>query len=132
MKATGWSHIGSEPNSRADFLIENFQENMSEFIKLASKSDLAEGATMLVEADDRLVILSRIGDEYFCIDDICTHDGGTLSDGEHSGCEIACPRHGAKFDLRTGKALCMPATQNTAAHKVKVDGDDILVKINEE
>lgn len=104
---------------------------MSEFVKVASRGDLADGAKMLVEADDRLVILVRIGDDYFCIDDVCTHDGGTLSDGSFSGCEIECPRHGAKFDVRTGKALCMPATQNTIAHEVEVDGDNILVKINE-
>ena len=44
---------------------------------------------------------------------------------------IACPRHGAKFDIRTGKALTMPATQPTAAHEVKVDGDEVLVKLND-
>lgn len=104
---------------------------MSEFIKIAARGDLADGDTLLIEADERLVILSRIGDEFFCIDDICTHDGGTLSDGPHQGCEIVCPRHGAKFDLRTGKALSMPATQNTAAHEIKLDGDDILVRIND-
>jgi 3-phenylpropionate/trans-cinnamate dioxygenase ferredoxin subunit len=104
---------------------------MSEFIKVATKTDLEDGANMLIESDERLVILVRVGDEFFCIDDVCTHDGGTLSDGEHEGCEIECPRHGAKFDLRTGKALCMPATQDTVAHEVQVDGEDILVKINE-
>ena len=104
---------------------------MSEFIKVASISDLDDGGILLVEADERLVILSRVGEEYFCIDDVCTHDGGTLSDGEHQGCEIECPRHGAKFDMRTGKALSMPATQDTVAHEVKLDGDDILVNINE-
>ena len=104
---------------------------MSEFIKVATISELADGGILLVEADDRLVILSRVGEQYFCIDDVCTHDGGTLSEGEHVGCEIECPRHGAKFDMRTGKALSMPATQDTVAHEVKVDGDDILVKINE-
>jgi len=105
---------------------------MSEFIKLATKSDIVDGGKILVEAEDRLVILSRIGDDFFCIDDVCTHDGGTLSDGEHEGCIIECPRHGAKFDIRTGKVISMPATQNTAAHEVKVDGEDILVKINDE
>lgn len=104
---------------------------MSEFIKVASVSEFSDGTMRLIEADDRLVIVSQIGDEFFCIDDVCTHDGGTLSDGEHRGCEIECPRHGAKFDMRTGKALTMPATQNTMSHEVKVDGDDILVKINE-
>ena len=105
---------------------------MSEFIKVANISEVADGAKLLVEADDRLVILFRIGDDYFCIDDVCTHDGGTLSDGDLEGCEIECPRHGARFDVRTGKAMCMPATQNTLAHEVKVDGEDILVKIKDE
>jgi len=104
---------------------------MSEFIKAASTSDLSAGEKLLVEVDEQLVILFQVGDEYFCLDDVCTHDGGTLSDGEFDGHEIACPRHGAKFDIRCGKALCMPATQNTGSHEVKVDGDDILVKLSE-
>ena len=58
---------------------------MSEFIKVASAAELADGAKLLVEADERLVILFRIGDDIFCIDDVCTHDGGTLSDGEFEG-----------------------------------------------
>lgn len=103
---------------------------MSEFTEVAKTSELADGDKVLVEADDQLVILFRVGDDYFCIDDVCTHDGGTLSDGDHDGFEIECPRHGAKFDIRCGKALCMPATQNTKAHEVKVDGDSILVKIS--
>lgn len=86
---------------------------------------------MLVEADDRLAILFRVEDSFYCIDDVCTHDGGTLSDGAHEGCEIKCPRHGARFDFRTGKALSMPATEATTVHEVRVDGEDILVKIND-
>lgn len=103
---------------------------MSEFTEVAKTSELADGEKILVEADDQLVILFRIGNDYFCIDDVCTHDGGTLSDGDHEGFEIECPRHGAKFDIRCGKALCMPATQNTLAHEVKVDGESILVKMS--
>jgi len=105
---------------------------MPEFLKLASVSDLIDGEKLLVEAEDRFVILFRIGNDFFCIDDVCTHDGGTLSDGSHEGCEIECPRHGARFDMRTGKAMCMPATKDTLAHEVKVDGEDILVKIKDE
>lgn len=104
---------------------------MSEFVKAASKEELSSGEKLLVEVDDRLVILFQVGENYFCLDDVCTHDGGTLSDGEFEGFEIACPRHGAKFDVRCGKALCMPATQNTASHEVKIDGDDVLVRIVE-
>ena len=104
---------------------------MSEYITVASVADIADGSMRLVEVDDRLVILSRIGDDYYCIDDICTHDGGTLSDGPHEGCEIACPRHGAKFDLRNGKALSMPATQDTVSHQVKVEDGSIRIRLNE-
>ena len=104
---------------------------MSEFQKLAQKNDIEDGQMQLCEVDDRLVILVRNGDDFYCIDDVCTHDGGTLSDGELKGCELACPRHGAKFDVRNGAALTMPATENTGAHEVKVDGDDVYVKITE-
>ena len=104
---------------------------MSEYITVASVADVDDGSTRLVEVDDRLVILSRMGDDFYCIDDICTHDGGTLSDSPHEGCEIACPRHGAKFDLRTGKALSMPATQDTASHQVKVENGSIMIRLNE-
>jgi 3-phenylpropionate/trans-cinnamate dioxygenase ferredoxin subunit len=104
---------------------------MSEYITVASVAEIAAGSMRLVEVDDRLVILSRIGDDYYCIDDICTHDGGTLSDGPHEGCEIACPRHGAKFDLRNGKALSMPATQDTVSHQVKVEDGSIRIRLNE-
>ena len=104
---------------------------MSEYTIVASVDEVQDGSTRLVEVDDRLVILSRIGDEYYCIDDICTHDGGTLSDGPHEGCEITCPRHGARFDLRTGKALSMPATQDTASHQVKVENGSIMIRLNE-
>jgi 3-phenylpropionate/trans-cinnamate dioxygenase ferredoxin subunit len=104
---------------------------MSEYITVASVAEIADGSMRLVEVDDRLVILSRIGDDYYCIDDICTHDGGTLSDGPHEGCEIACPRHGAKFDLRNGRALSMPATQDTVSHQVKVEDGSIRIRLNE-
>ncbi len=104
---------------------------MSEFHKACRVGELNDGEKRLVEVDEQLVILFQVGDQYFCLDDVCTHDGGTLSDGEHEGYEIACPRHGAKFDIRCGKALCMPATQNTRAHEVKVDGEDLLVKLSE-
>jgi 3-phenylpropionate/trans-cinnamate dioxygenase ferredoxin subunit len=104
---------------------------MSEFTKAASKNELQPGEKLLVEVDEQLVILFQVGDEYFCLDDVCTHDGGTLSDGDFEGHEIECPRHGAKFDIRCGKAMCMPATQNTGSHEVKVDGEDILVRISQ-
>ena len=105
---------------------------MSEFTSVAKISELSDGQTQLVEVDDRLVILFRKGDDVFCMDDVCTHDGGTLSDGELDGQQIECPRHGAKFDLCTGKALTMPATEDNLMHRVKIEGEEILVSLNED
>ena len=102
---------------------------MSEFHKVISLSNLSENQLELCEVDDRLVILVRKGSDVYCIDDVCTHDGGTLSDGELAECLISCPRHGAKFDIRDGRAVTMPATEDTVCHEVKVDGGDVYVKI---
>ena len=102
---------------------------MSDFIKVASRSEIADPGKLTVECGEQIVVLFHVDGQFYCIDDVCTHDGGPLGDGELAGCEIACPRHGAKFDVRTGKALTMPATQNTRSHKVKIEGEDVLVNI---
>ena len=62
---------------------------------------------------------------------VCTHDGGPLGEGFLEGFTIACPRHGAKFDIRDGRVLCMPAASGTPSHEVKVEGDEVFVKIVE-
>ena len=67
--------------------------------------------------------------DFYAIDDICTHDGGPLAEGEFKGSEIQCPRHGARFDVRTGKPLCMPAIEPVATHRVEVRDDEIFVEI---
>jgi metal-sulfur cluster biosynthetic enzyme/nitrite reductase/ring-hydroxylating ferredoxin subunit len=105
---------------------------MSEFIRVASLNDLADPGRQLVELDDRVVVLIRVGSEIFCLDDVCTHDGGPLSDGPLMGEAIACPRHGAKFDIRTGKPLSMPATKATQAHEVKLEGTEVFVRLQED
>ncbi len=105
----------------------------TDFISVAKVAELADGGSLLVEVEDRVLALFRVGSEIFCLDDVCTHDGGPLSDGplDAAACTIACPRHGAKFDLRTGAALTMPATKATQAHEVRIEGDDIQVKLRE-
>lgn len=104
---------------------------MSEFVKVANLSQISDPGRQLTEVDDRLVVLFRVGDQVFCLDDVCTHDGGPLAEGELHGNSIACPRHGAQFDIRSGHVLTMPATEATVAHEVKVEGDDIYVRIDE-
>ena len=105
---------------------------MAEFLRVAKTSDISDPGKLLVEVDERLVVIVHVDGQYYAIDDVCTHDGGPLSDGTLADHTIACPRHGAKFDVRNGAALTMPATQATVAHEVKVDGNDILVKVHED
>ncbi len=104
---------------------------MSEFVAVCKVSDLPEGGRMVAEVEDRLVAIFRVDGRFYALDDVCTHDGGTLADGPLVGFAIACPRHGAKFDIRDGRVLSMPATKDTAAHEVKVEGDQVLVRIRD-
>ncbi len=106
---------------------------MDDFLPVASVSDFADPDRQLVELDDRLVVVVHAGGKFYALDDVCTHDGGPLSDGaiDPVGCTIACPRHGAKFDLATGDAKTMPATKPTVAHEVKVEGDQVFVRLTD-
>ena len=104
---------------------------MSEFVSVAKTSDLSDPGQMLVEVEDRLVALFKVNGQLFALDDVCTHDGGPLAEGKLEDHTIACPRHGAKFDIRDGHALTMPATEDTVSHDVKVEGDAVYVRLRE-
>jgi 3-phenylpropionate/trans-cinnamate dioxygenase ferredoxin subunit len=107
---------------------------MSEFVPVAKVSDIPDPGKMLVEVGERLVVLIHAARHFYALDDVCTHDGGPLSEGPVDPQEqsIACPRHGAKFDIRTGAALTMPATKPTKSHDVKVVGDEIFVRLRDD
>jgi 3-phenylpropionate/trans-cinnamate dioxygenase ferredoxin subunit len=105
---------------------------MSDFIKVANVADIPDPGKQTLEVDDNLVVLLHIDGQFYCIDDVCTHDGGPLGEGELCDHAIACPRHGAKFDVRTGKAVTMPATEATLVHEVKIEGNAVYVRINED
>lgn len=100
---------------------------MSEFVAVAAVSELPAGGRLSAVVDDRAVLVVRVGDEYYCIEDVCTHDGQPLTNGPISGCEITCPRHGARFSLATGKPLCMPATSPVSRFEVRITGDQIEI-----
>ncbi len=104
---------------------------MSDFKQVAKLADVPASGRLSLELDDRFLLIVRVEGQYYCLDDVCTHDGGTLGDGELDGFCIACPRHGAQFDIRNGQALTMPATEPTSSHIVRIDGDAILVKLHD-
>lgn len=100
---------------------------MSDFVKIAKSSEVPEGGRISVVVDDRALLVFRIEGKVYAIEDVCSHDGQPLTDGPLDGCSIECPRHGARFDVRNGKALCMPAVEPIATFEVQQVGDDILV-----
>src|SRR5437667_128709 len=106
---------------------------MSNFVPVAKVDEIPDPGKMLVEVGERLVVLIHAADHWYALDDICTHDGGPLSEGPLDPAEgtIACPRHGAKFDVKTGAALTMPATKPTSSHQVKIEGDQVFVRLSD-
>jgi 3-phenylpropionate/trans-cinnamate dioxygenase ferredoxin subunit len=104
---------------------------MSELVKVTTRSELPPGGKMFAEVDGRAIAVFNVDGSFYAIDDVCTHDGGPLAEGDFLGHEIRCPRHGARFDVRTGRALCLPAVEPVSTHRVEVHGDDIYVALNE-
>ncbi len=103
---------------------------MSEFIEVGRLDDVPPGGKLLVDFDGRALAVFNVEGTLYAIDDVCTHDGGPLAEGEIIGCEIRCPRHGARFDVRTGKALCFPAFEPVATHPVEVKDGKIFVAVD--
>jgi 3-phenylpropionate/trans-cinnamate dioxygenase ferredoxin subunit len=104
---------------------------MSGYVKVAEADELRPGEKMLIELDGQFIALINVDGNYYAIDDVCTHDGGPLAEGELDGHEIICPRHGARFDVRTGEALSMPAFEPVTTYEVKVEGKDILIALKD-
>jgi len=100
---------------------------MSEYQRVAAVSEIPPGGRLAAIVDDRAILVVRVLDQFYAIEDVCTHDGQPLTDGPLNGCEITCPRHGARFDVITGKPMCMPATSPIPRFAVKVENGEIFV-----
>ena len=101
---------------------------MSDWIAVAVVGELAPGASRVVDVDGVTVAVFNIGGEYFAIEDVCTHDGGELANGVLEGDQIICPRHGARFCVRTGEALSAPAYEPTAKFPVRINNGVVQVR----
>ncbi len=99
------------------------------FVKVANVSDVPLGGVMVVEVGDEEISLCNVDGEIYAIANICTHDGGPLGAGQLYGEEIECPRHGARFNVRTGEVRVLPAVMPVPTFEVRVQGDDILVAV---
>lgn len=97
-----------------------FDETKAEFVDIAPVSELPTGERLFVDLGDKPIVIFNIADHFFAIGDVCTHDDGPLGDGMLEGFNIVCPRHGAEFDVRTGKVMQMPAVVDIPAYPVRV------------
>ena len=104
---------------------------MAEWITAARVGEIEPGRVVVVQAGDRRLAVCNVDGEYYCIDDVCTHDGGPLGEGELIDDQIECPRHGALFDVKTGRAVTLPAVIPVETHEVRVEDGEIQVRVDE-
>lgn len=106
-------------------------ELMSRLTLVGRVEDVPPGSRLHYELEEDTVVVLNIDEKYYCIADLCTHDGGPLGDGEIVDCQIECPRHGARFDVRTGKVTRLPATDPIPVYPVVVVDGLIYVEETE-
>ncbi len=99
------------------------------FSPIIGVDELPSGQQIFFSVGENSIVLFHIGDDYYAIADLCSHDNGPVGEGELLGTEIKCPRHGARFDLKTGKALSMPAHVDIPSYPVRVVNNTIEVGI---
>ena len=102
---------------------------MAEWVKVAQTSDVSPGQVKVVQAKGQRLALANIGGVYFVVQDLCTHDNGPLGEGEVIDDTIECPRHGARFNVKTGQVVTLPAIVPVKTFPVRMAGDDILVEV---
>jgi len=101
------------------------------FHRVCSRSDVPEGTGRSFRIGSLQLVIFRSGGEFFASAAHCTHEKELLDEGFLDGATVECPRHGAQFDLRTGEALSLPATEPLEVFPVKLEGDDVLVAVPE-
>ena len=105
---------------------------MKKWIEICKKEDVPLGQVKVFEAAGRRVAVCHVEEgSFYVVDDVCTHDDGPLGEGELFGNAIECPRHGARFDVRSGKVLALPAVTPICTYPIRTEGDAIQVEMSE-
>ncbi len=102
---------------------------MADYITVTKIAELKPGERTVVEIDEHYIAVFNVGGTYYAVEDVCTHDDGPLAEGELDGTVIECPRHGARFDLKTGAVLSLPAIKPVPHYEVRVEGDEVQILI---
>lgn len=102
---------------------------MAEWIEIANVEEFKDTDRKLVDLGGQYQVgLFKVEGEFYAVSAWCSHQKATIIHGDVEDCEIECPLHGARFDLRTGRQMCLPAVRPIASYKIKVDGNKILMK----
>jgi 3-phenylpropionate/trans-cinnamate dioxygenase ferredoxin component len=102
---------------------------VQEYIKACTEDEIPEGKIKAVELNGVPIAIARYNGQIYAVDDICTHDGGNLGEGNIINGQVQCPRHGARFDLKTGQVIRMPAVIGINTYEVKIENGEIFVAI---
>lgn len=103
---------------------------MADYITIATVDEFPNsGDRIVVEVNNHVIAVFMVSGRFYAIEDVCSHDDGPLADGELRGNVIECARHGAQFDITTGKVLKMPAITGIPAYEIKIDGNDVQILI---
>jgi 3-phenylpropionate/trans-cinnamate dioxygenase ferredoxin subunit len=102
------------------------------FVTVAKTSEIPPGSREVLDVEGYYVAVFNVDGAFYAIEDVCTHDDGPVAEGELRGFDIECPRHGARFDIRTGAVLAMPAVVPVKVFPVRVTGDEIQLGFEEE
>lgn len=97
-------------------------ESKVEYVDIVPTADLPAGERLFVQIEGKAIVIFNIAGQFFSIADVCSHDDGPVGEGDLDGYNITCPRHGAQFDIRTGKVMRMPAVVDIPAYPIRVAG----------
>lgn len=101
------------------------------FYPICAVDDFPAGERLFIELDDEAVVIFNVAGDFYAIADVCTHDMGPLGEGEVEGHQVICPRHGARFDIRTGEVLTLPAVKGVASYPVRVKDGMVEIGVEE-
>ena len=103
---------------------------MASWVNGGRAEDLGPGKVRVVIGPRQRLAVCNVDNTYYCIDDVCTHDGASFDSGELDGNEIECPRHGARFDVTTGRATCLPAIVPVKVYPVQIENGEIRIQVD--
>jgi 3-phenylpropionate/trans-cinnamate dioxygenase ferredoxin subunit len=101
---------------------------MAAWISVFSVDELDNGQHRVIDIDDTEVVIFKVDDDFFAMENICSHDGGEIASGVVENGEIICPRHGARFCIKTGDVKCPPAYEGVESYSVRVENKMVQVQ----